>query len=212
MKPMQKKYLVILGVAILAAGTIAAINPSFAGKTDVISSQSIDNELIVEEGTPTDTFKWYSINEALALQATTGKKMFIDVYTTWCGPCKMLDANTFSNPVIQKLLAEHFIPTKFNAESGEVVSFKGQNFENRNYSPTPRKSTHDFAIYIASTQQGLGYPTMVFLDEELNMIQPISGYLVPSQLEPILTFFGTNTYKTTDWETYFKTFKSQLSQ
>ncbi len=83
---------------------------------------------------------------------------------------------------------------------------------NRNYTPTPRKSTHDFAVYIASTQQGLGYPTMVFLDSSLNMIQPISGYLVPSQLEPILSFFGTDAYKTTDWETYYKGFTSQISQ
>ena len=124
----------------------------------------------------------------------------------------MLDANTFSNPVIRKILSEYYIPTKFNAESGDSILFKGQTFTNPNYSPQPRKSTHEFAVYIASTQNGLGYPTMVFLDEELNMIQPIAGYLTPQQLEPILVYFGTDANKTTDWPTYYAAFKSSISQ
>ena len=78
--------------------------------------------------------------------------------------------------------------------------------------PATAQSTHPFAVYIASTPQGLGYPTMVFLDEESNMIQPISGYLTPQQLEPILSFFGTNAYKSTDWNTYYNSFKSSISQ
>lgn len=209
---MQKKYVFILILVALLAGTIVAVNPAFNNNNEELNSQVADNELVTEGDTTAEAFKWYQMKEALALQEKTGKKMFIDVYTTWCGPCKMLEANTFSNPVIQKLLSEYYIPTKFNAECGDTVVFKGQTFMNRNYTPTPRKSTHDFAVYIASTQQGLGYPTMVFLDSSLNMIQPISGYLVPSQLEPILSFFGTDAYKTTDWETYYKGFTSQISQ
>jgi thioredoxin-related protein len=53
---------------------------------------------------------------------------------------------------------------------------------------------------------------MVFLDEQQNLIQPISGYLVPERLEPILAYFGSNAYKDTDWDTYYKNFKSNISQ
>lgn len=209
---MHKKYLFIALVVVFAAATIVVVSPVFAGESESESSQVSDNQLIIESDSSITAFKWYGMTEALNYQATAKKKVFIDVYTTWCGPCKMLDANTFSDPVIKKLLAEYFVPSKFNAESGDTIVFKGQTYLNKNYTPQPRKSTHDFAIYIASTQQGLGYPTMVFLDEELNMIQPISGYIGPAQLEPILSFFGTNAYKDTTWEIYLSTFKSQISQ
>jgi len=209
---MQKKYLIIGVLFVFVAGAIAAVSPAFVNEKGNDMLQMADNQLVMESDSASGAFKWYTVNESLVLHETTKKKVFIDVYTTWCGPCKMLDANTFSDPVIKKLLEQHFYPTKFNAESGDTIIFKGQTFINKNYTPQPRKSTHDFAIYIASTQQGLGYPTLVFLDEELNMIQPISGYIGPAQLEPILSFFGTNAYKDTTWEIYLSTFKSQLSQ
>lgn len=209
---MQKKYLVIALLVIAAAGALAVFNPVLARESSGSNQQVADNQYVVSDDSAKTEFKWFAINESLNFQETVKKKMFIDVYTTWCGPCKMLEANTFSDPVIRKLLDQYFIPTKFNAESGDTIVFKGQTYLNRNYSPQPRKSTHDFAIYIASTQQGLGYPTMVFLDEELNMIQPISGYIGPAQLEPILVFFGSDAYKTTTWETFLTTFKSELSQ
>ena len=209
---MQKKYVYILVFVALVAGAIAAVKPVLNANTPAEKSQLIDNELVADQDSTLTPFKWYTVNEALTLQAQTGKKMFIDVYTTLCGPCKMLDANTFSNTEIKKLLSEYYIPTKFNAESGDTIIFKGQTFINKNYTTVPRKSTHDFAIYIASTQQGLGYPTMVFLDEQQNLIQPISGYLVPERLEPILAYFGSNAYKDTDWDTYYKNFKSNISQ
>ena len=205
---MQKKYYVV-AVLVIITGTLLAFG---------LPQRSTENIAEAAEPQPVATdsaiaeFKWNSVMESIELQKTSKKKLFIDVYTTWCGPCKMLDANTFSNPVIRKILSEYYIPTKFNAESGDSILFKGQTFTNPNYSPQPRKSTHEFAVYIASTQNGLGYPTMVFLDEELNMIQPIAGYLTPQQLEPILVYFGTDANKTTDWPTYYAAFKSSISQ
>ena len=47
---------------------------------------------------------WVSLEEALELQKKAPKKIMIDVYTVWCGPCKMLDKNTFQNH-----FAQHFL-------------------------------------------------------------------------------------------------------
>ena len=47
---------------------------------------------------PTDNttkINWITIEEAIELQKTAPKKIIMDVYTNWCGPCKMLDKNTF---------------------------------------------------------------------------------------------------------------------
>jgi thiol:disulfide interchange protein len=46
---------------------------------------------------------WITMDEAARLQKQYPKKIIIDMYTTWCGPCRMLDRNTFSN----KSLAEY---------------------------------------------------------------------------------------------------------
>lgn len=207
---MQKKYSLII-ITILLAGLITSF--VFSGKASAQQSENENNSgAPVAAASPAadESFKWYTVMEAIELQKTTNKKIFIDVYTTWCGPCKMLEANTFSNSTIRGLLSEYYIPAKFNAESGDTIIFDGQTFTNPKYSPTPRQSTHPFAVYIASTNQGLGYPTMVFLDEKLQMIQPIPSYVTPDQLEPILTYFGTDAFKTTDWQTYLSTFKSNL--
>jgi len=40
---------------------------------------------------------WVSLEEALAMQEKAPKKIIMDVYTNWCGPCKYKE-NTFTNP------------------------------------------------------------------------------------------------------------------
>lgn len=213
---MQKRYFVLAALILLLGVALMAFVPvdrSADHHVADLSGYAVDSDSTKAE------FKWYTIAEALEMQKTSQKKIFMDVYTTWCGPCRMLDANTFSNPEIQKILSEYFIPVKFNAESGDTILYQGQTFTNRNYSPLPRKSTHDFAVYIASTEQGLGYPTVVFMDETGTRLQPISGYREPGKgtpqnpgMEPILKFFGTDAYKTTSWNDYFAAFQSNITQ
>ena len=82
---MQKKYVFILILVALLAGTIVAVNPAFNNNEQELKSQVADNELVTGGDTTAEAFKWYQMKEALALQEKTGKKMFIDVYTTWCG-------------------------------------------------------------------------------------------------------------------------------
>jgi thiol:disulfide interchange protein len=38
---------------------------------------------------------WISMNEAMKAQKTNPKNLILDVYTNWCGPCKLMDKNTF---------------------------------------------------------------------------------------------------------------------
>ena len=54
--------------------------------------------ILLSAGTLTaQKINWMTMNEALAAQKKEPKKIFMDVYTDWCGPCKLLDRNTFSN-------------------------------------------------------------------------------------------------------------------
>ena len=76
------------------------------------------------------SINWVTMNEALELQKNAPKKIMIDMYTSWCGPCKMLDKNTFTNNDLISFVNSHYYAVKFNAEGNETVNYKEQRFSN----------------------------------------------------------------------------------
>ena len=156
---------------------------------------------------------WVSFEEAVALQKKNPKKILIDMYTNWCGPCKMLDRNTFQNKDVAAYINKHYYAVKFNAEGNEEVSFKGKTFSNPKYDPKKefrRNSAHQLTYYFRVQ----AYPTVVFLDEEGNMLTGVRGYKNPQQLELYLKLFKNDDHK--DMKTqaafneYYKAFKPQF--
>lgn len=160
---------------------------------------------VAVEAQETSTIKWYTLEEALEMNTKQPKKIFIDIYTDWCGWCKTMDKNTFSNPYIAKYLSENFYPVKFNAEGTKEITYKGQVYKNRNQG---QRSTHDFAI--ALLQGKLSYPSVAFLDSTNTPITFLAGYLTPQQFEPIIVFISEDRYKTENWEVFQSKFVSKL--
>ncbi len=187
---MIKKLVFALGIA-----TVIVVAQSFIAKV-----QAPADEL-------TGPVKWYTFSEAVELQKKSPRPIMVDVYTSWCGPCKMMSANTFGNEIIAKYLNEHFYPVKFNAETRDTVKFNGYVFANKNPEGTPRP-VHDFANSILEGK--LSYPSVVFLNEEIKKIQTVVGYYKADQFEPIVKFFGSGKYKDTPWEDYQKTFVAEI--
>ncbi|MEJ5052755.1 thioredoxin family protein [Sphingobacterium sp. MYb382] len=124
--------------------------------------------------------KWMSFNEALAAQAKERKPIFMDVYTNWCGPCKMLDAKTFSDEKFIAYISKNYYAVKFNAEGDEKITFKNKQYTNPNYDANRkgRNAKHEFTSFLKVP----GYPTMVIVDEKGNIKQSIVGYHTSSQL------------------------------
>ena len=152
-----------------------------------------------------EDIKWVSVNDLPALQAKQPRKFFIDVYTSWCGPCKMMMNNTFKDPAVIKYVNENFYAVKFNAEGNDVIKFKGYDFTNPGYDParaSSRNSTHDFTMAIAPVQTRVAYPTLVYFDENSTILAPIQGYFQPTQLLPVLTYFKENKHKEIDLNSY----------
>lgn len=152
--------------------------------------------------------QWMSLDEALAAQKETPKKIFMDVYTKWCGPCKLLDRKTFANPQLAAYVSEHFYAVKFDAEGQETIRFFGNTFSNPNYDPNRkgRNATHQFTQFLGVS----GYPTMVFLSENGDPIMPVVGYHTAQQLEMYLKMIKQGDYqvfsKPEDFENYRKNF------
>lgn len=151
--------------------------------------------------------KWYTIEEAMKLNEKTPKKIFIDVYTDWCGWCKTMDKNTFNNPVIAEYLNKFFYPVKLNAEQKEDITYKGTIYKNKGTEP---RSPHDFAAALLSGK--MSYPSVAYLDGENNLLTAVPGYYPPEEMEPILVFFGEDHYKTTKWEDFKAKFVSKLKK
>ena len=144
-----------------------------------------------------EELKWYTIEQIEKLSAENPRKIFIDVYTDWCGWCKRMDATTFKDPRIIKILNEDFYAVKLDGEGKEAIVFKDREYK---FVPQGRNGYHELA---AALMQGkLSYPTTVYLDENLNMIQPIPGYLQVQDLEPILIFLGKDHYKNQTWQDF----------
>ncbi|MBP6574631.1 MAG: thioredoxin family protein [Flavobacteriales bacterium] len=160
--------------------------------------------------TPEKGIKWVSIEEAQTLVKKSPRPIMIDVHTSWCGPCKMLEAKTFSDPRLAEYVNKHFYAVKFNAESGNPVTFKDQVLTNPDFNPANtagRNGTHQLTYAIANVQGRIAYPTVVYMDSDLNVLAPVQGYLTPDQMEPILTYFGEGGYKAQDYQTFMSSFK-----
>ena len=155
-----------------------------------------------------EKIRWYSIDEAMKLNATAPRKILIDVYTDWCGYCKIMDSETFNNPVIARYINQNFYAIKFNAESTDPISFAGHKFENQGPGSGSRRATHQFTQALGVT----GYPTVVYFTGDLKMIGPVPGFYRPEKMEPLLHFIVQEKYTSTSLEEFEKTFVGELKK
>ena len=105
------------------------------------------------------------------------KKYLVDVYTDWCGWCKVMDKKTFTDTKVQEYLNENFHMIKFNAEQKDPITFKKRIYE---WKPGGRYGYNALAEEFMGGR--MSYPTMVYLDENMNTIRSIPGYKKPDQL------------------------------
>jgi len=147
--------------------------------------------------------QWLTFEEAVEKSKTEKRKIFIDVYTDWCGWCKVMDKKTFSEATIATYLNEKYYAVKFNAEQTEDITFADHTFK---FIPNGRRGYHELAVWLL--QGKLSYPTVVFLDEEFKPIQPLPGYREPKDFHPILTFFGEDQHKEMAWQDYKQVYES----
>jgi thioredoxin-related protein len=138
---------------------------------------------------------WLSIEEAYAKQKITPKKVLIDVYTGWCGWCKVMDRETFTNAEVINYVNQNYYAVKLDAESKKIIKLGTSVYK---YDETNRSNE----VAIALLQGKMSYPSIVYLDESFNMIQPVPGYMNAKDFHQIITYFGGNYHKKEQFENY----------
>ena len=103
------------------------------------------------------TFFDKSWKEVLDKAKAEHKPIFLDIYASWCGPCKMLKRETFTDKDVAEYFNAHFVNTSFNGEKGD-------------------------GYMLANKFEINGYPALFILDEHGNIIKFSLGYLTPDQL------------------------------
>ncbi|MEM9896628.1 MAG: DUF255 domain-containing protein [Bacteroidota bacterium] len=157
----------------------------------------------IEAPVASEKINWISLEEALVLNKNNPKHFLIDLYTDWCGWCKVMDRETYSEQDIADFINENFYAIKFNAEQKEPVTLNEHTFK---FIPSGRRGYHELAA--ALTKNQLTYPNTVFLTSDFQVLQAIAGYLKPAQMKPIIKYMGEGHYTKTPWEDFSKSFTS----
>lgn len=149
---------------------------------------------------------WMTWEEALAASKkdTVKKKFFVDIYTNWCGWCKRMDETTFKDPKVVKILNEQYYPIKFNAESKEDITVNGVTYKFVKERDGKRWNVHELAVELLNGK--LSYPSVVFLNEKTQIIQPVPGYQPANTFSMIASYFGEDHFKKTPWKDYEKSY------
>ncbi|WP_159468697.1 DUF255 domain-containing protein [Dyadobacter sp. 3J3] len=150
-----------------------------------------------------EEIQWITIEEAYAKIQKEPRKVLVDVYTDWCGWCKVMDRETYKNAEVIDYINKKYYAVKLNAEQREAITLGNQKFE---FIAEGQKGIHQMALALKNNQPS--FPTTVFLDDKFQMIQPLPGYMKAKEFHEVITFFGDNYNKKESFEDYkAKTYK-----
>ncbi len=131
--------------------------------------------------------EWLPFDEAYTKAKTENKIMLIDFYTDWCGWCKKMDRDTYSNDAIIEQMNKNFVAVKINPEKeGYIETEKGK-------MPWSR---------LASAVGVKGYPATAFFTSEFELIELVSGYFDPDEMKNLLTFMSDGLYDQLSFQDY----------
>lgn len=153
----MKKFIILLGLAL------------FIFEPLVMQAQTTKSAAEPEK------LVWLEWNEGYEKAVKSGKMVLVDAYTDWCGWCKKMDRDTYSNPAVIKKINAHFIPIKFNPE-----------IEGKSYVIGQETFTGAQLYGLFTQGQSTGFPTTYFIFPAKKRILLDAGYKAPDGFLQVL--------------------------
>ncbi|MDP3024106.1 MAG: thioredoxin family protein [candidate division Zixibacteria bacterium] len=135
------------------------------------------------------TINWQRYDQGLEQAKKDGKKVMVFFYTDWCGYCKRMNALTFTDEGVKKLLADKFVTVKVNGDSRNTLQVDKASI-------TERELAAKYAVR--------GYPTIWFLEPTAEKISPLVGYVQTNEFTNMLSYVGGDWYKKISYDEYLK--------
>lgn len=154
---------------------------------------------ISKQASPAGT-SWISLEKAEEQFSRQKKPILIDLYTNWCGWCRVMDKKTYANKNVAAYLNDKFYPVKVNAESRKELKFMGRTFHFND-----RYNTNELALFLTNNQ--LSYPTTIIIPVN-GAPQIIPGYMEPADFEVILKYFGEGKFGRESFDKYRAAFRT----
>jgi thioredoxin-related protein len=153
------------------------------------------------------SIEWLSLEQVQAAIKQNPKPILFDVYTDWCGWCKVMDKKTFGHPAIAEYVNQNFYAVKLDGEDKDTLIFQGKAY------PFVAQGRRGYNLLAATLLQGrLSYPTLLIMSAQFEILSVAPGYLPPKDFEPFITFFGAGEHKLQTFEQYKKNYQRQLVQ
>jgi len=140
----------------------------------------IDQKLGKQSGSTdaqVSTVAWQKHDPGMAQVKSTDKKVvMLQFFATWCGYCRKMDQEVFTNPAVLSELNQYFVPVRVTESSSDPVTYKGE-------TTTEKDLTLKYGVR--------GFPTIVFVSSEGEELYRIPGYIGPDEMQKILHEIGT---------------------
>lgn len=144
-----------------------------------------------------DKLDWLAFDAAATKAEAQKKHMIVDIYTTWCGWCKIMERETYTNPQVVAYLRENFILAKVNGESTAKLKWRGRDLTER-----------QFAKAVGVN----GYPSTYFFKPNAELLGGMSGFLMPPDFMIYAQYVATRWYEKGKIQAYADSIRASASK
>lgn len=151
--------------------------------TEVPYSQAEPDASQAAEG-----IEWFSFQDALVEAERTDKKILVDVYAPWCGWCRRLQTDVYTDDAVRDYVNEMFVMTRLDLDqANDTLDFMGYTLSSQ---------------ILASSLGATSTPTTVFLASDKEYITRLPGFHQPAFFQQVLSFVGSDAVFETTFEAY----------